>query len=693
MRLIALFTLSALGAFAQSCPGVLSPQVLNYTFPSYGTRGPSQTVSITTAGAWSFNGTNQNIAITASGATSGTGNATVYVYSPTANFQAPGSYTENDTFTINGATCGMQVNWTVTARTPYTYTNPLGIADNTLAGSSKTADAWVVGNDLIPMSQYGSLPGGSYLGGTRGSTFTMSEFGTHILTCTGPSRTILYASVSPWNANDTVLAVIDQFSNTYLIPYPSCAADHVQTLTPAVGTSQWIWDQSDPTVAYYFNANQVIKATCNFSTWVCTTNTSYYTFTGATTIGNGATDAASADGYIVFATDRDHAGSTAHPNLCWLRLSDAHDFCIDASINFPDMVTGGFNFVIGSQGFDSRTGKRYLITNTANGRFGPRYSLTTGGVVAFEDFMGVPPDGTNVPNPHPGVSYAEAYSDMSCPGGIVGARASSCVDTSQHSHMVQDMNGHQYYIAPNEMFLANKPAIGIWDLGDAESIMGKARQQSGGYDVGISFTQSGFTMGCNGQGWCWVHSIPTNVTSCLVTASATSGSNINLTLATACVATNDPIYVANVGTGCTNANGAVAANLVTISGTTLTIPAKTCEGGSGPANTGTVMKNSYQATSSYYNETFLLHILNGAPIEVRRIGPSLGVPFSNTRTGDSYWEEHGCVLSHNMQACAGTTNFGIPDNRLIFVATGLGIPSSSGGSTSKITMTGSATIH
>ncbi len=672
--LIGLFTASILTVidfttapvFGATCADMMSTQALSFTAPVYGPAGSYQAISLTPGlgNPWSItNGGSVSITKDITQATSGNGNTTVYSRVSNFGFRTVGTSTDTVQFTFgapNNLVCNLVNTIVTTARTNIDnagnpYTNPAGLADTALPGSSSSG-SWAVANDLVPGSNVGSIPGGSYLLPAQGSTATLPVWGATVRTCSPPNYRLPYSSFRNMNANNTAIIAIGPSNVLSLISFPACVT-HSFTLTPPldVTTDPPHWMPGHPTDAYYFNGNSIYKVVFNLSTYTAGTPTSVYTCAGATTISNGGTDDITEDGWLSFQSDRNcQTGSAAHPNLCTIDLSQSPPvaYCGDlgAVPGFAPGVSGGFNYTMQSRGFDSRTNKRYVWTNVnaPPPKYGPKYSLTRGATsLVFENIFSVTTEAGGPPYTNKVCTPSEQAVDW-------------CQDMEQHSVAVEDSAKRQYLVSaditPRDF---SGVGMGMIDLTVSDTTSTDALPGGGAtFLVPVNGAPAANYGSANG----WVSYNPDYgaIASCTITGAVTNGANIALTTTdNPCSAfiTGDPIRVDSVG-GCTNANGAYGS--VTVSGNQVTISGVNCNG-TYTAGTGVAYKNTYPATQSFRFETILSHISNNGAIRTIRLGDTLARPYSESYTGESYWENGKCTLSFDAQFLVCISNGGIAD--------------------------------
>lgn len=700
------------GSPPPTCSSLVSPQTLNFTADTkgaagyFGTHGFAQpyTVHLLQPGAtnnWSITRFTSNgiVDTDVNGATSGANvsgpvDFMMYPYvgdtnGSSAKLPATG-YSDSDDLTINGITCTISYTYDILPGWSTVYTNNVGIEDSSLPSTSKSGGQWtnwVQANDLVDPAAYGSLPGGTNLTPAPGATITLPvPFNFSMTTCTPPGYNTVYSSVVALNSDNTALYTISAGGVPTLFKFPCDGVPHSIALSPRNNGQSIMWDTSGlhPDTFYYFSTNEVRKVLVNLSTLTILSNASSgYAFAGAVNITAGDTDAMTEDGWVSFSTDRDHSGSTAHPNACLLDIGGGFvEHCIDISIDYPDiLVDGPPNFTLGSRGWSASTNKRYLITNSQDGVnphvHGPRYSLTSGATdLMFEGFLGLRPDVLGINS-----FLSAAYTDGTCLPAAMTGNIDRCVPADSHSDMGSDGLGHLYWLTADAGTLQTfRRGIGIIDLDAPTSMETMATQNGGGYSVALQFAaNSDAGLSCQ-HNWC----IANNMTGALghdwdvisfEITSCTNGGN-TCTLASApgsALQSNDPAVVSAVF-GCTQANGVFASNQITVTGTTLTLPGVTC----GSAGTGGhVYKNVYPAATSFNHELDAIRLMNGGGVEVRRIGNTLGLLGSSVPNSVNYYQHGQWSLSMDDQWACGNTNFGmLGSTQVVCIPTGLPLPQS-----------------
>ena len=156
-----------------------------------------------------------------------------------------------------------------------------------------------------------------------------------------------------------------------------------------------------------------------------------------------------------------------------------------------------------------------------------------------------------------------------------------------------------------------------------------------------------------------------------ITNASTSGGNINLTLdAAPSIATGDSVMVNGVA-GCTNANGVI--NNVSVSGTTVTLPGKTCNAPwSRPVTGAGILKNVAPAADPGHQDELMLFDftqINQRSLKVVRLAKTRAVTLNNV--GDSYYTQNHPVISMDGSLVVFQSNNRIPYNVGVFsIATG-----------------------
>ena len=652
MKFLAAFLLSVAALFGQTCASQMSTSSLTFNAPSYGPRGPAQTIALTPSagGAWSITSTPfspiRMIMNDATNNISGTGNATIYAYMfggtteqapvnglmATGTFQLPGpSGPQNCPFTITA---------NILARSTPTLTNNAGVADSALPRGSSSG-AWVMSgaNDLISPSQIGSLPGGSHLLPAWGSTITMPEWGTTLRNCSPgfadgqmAGFNNVYSSVAAMNSDDSLIYMQRHDGHNFFASFPACNAIHEVVASPTVAGSQWMWDRTHNNIGYYYYTNQIYTGTVNLSTFAVSTTASYtFACSGGScpaSIGSGSTDDLSDDGWLTFTSNMDHSGNTSNPMLCMIQVGVWLEHCsTDLATRMPNVLAAGTNYAMGSKGFSSVTGYRYAFTNPQNPgpnvNYGGIWKMKSGDTnLTFDKYMGLGSEIEGIPS-----GNASNYTDQTCIYPT-NATVNKCMDPNQHAATVADAAGHQYLVQAGG--LNGEENVGtsggnIFDFDASAANMTLSKAMGGGVDHAL--------LTCNGCGtevgssspWAYIrmNDAGTFITNWLITNAVTSGSTIVLTLDSAPGAglvTGNPASVNGVA-GCTNANGTYAS--VTVSGSTVTLPGVTCNGAYSSA-TGAIVNNTYPSSASFRQEVVAVKIVNGSPVEQHRIGSFLG---------------------------------------------------------------------
>lgn len=713
MKRLLLF-LAALPALSQTCGQLMSTQALTFNEPHYGPRAPGQLITVNLGLGptnWSRVGafTPYTFFADASNVNTNSTSTSVYVVlQGTVDAQAiANGYTENSTiqFDPGAIQCTITSTYNViaTGSANNRFTNNLGIPDSALAGATAPGGI-ILGYSLIPTSTIGSLPGGVDLRPANGATTVSAEWGTTIKRCGPDGYVHVYSSINALNSDNSVISTTAlRGGGLVLIDTATCTA-HTITGVANVNTIVWDWawkghvPQNNRAWAFSGVAtNTIIEITFNFSAWTATFTTPY-TYAGATVIGNGGTDDINNSGYIAYVTDKDHAGSTAHPNICALKIGAWSEICADFSSVYPDGVTNPPNNVELSKDFDSRTNKAYLITNTAGGTptYGPRYSFRVGDTsLTFEDYWGLEPE-ANLGNSFG--AFAAPW-PIGTPCSLALGQANRCVYTGSHAHTVADSAGRQYWAYDGGLIEPSSGAIALIDmsLGSAFQTISKYMPGvTGGFDIGLNVgavnsTTSPFNgeMGCV-QDWCVTTGITQTLTSWKITNVTAFGGTSTITLdcpsgtqawnGSSCVAsgntfvTGQSAVIGNVG-GCTQLNSATGwpGGSVTVSGSTVTITGTGNCPSSYTASTGGLAKNTYPGTFNYRQEVILLHVVNGSVIETRRIGNTYSQSFSDTYTeaGD-YWPRVGATPARDFSLVVVNSNGGKPDeDAILLMTTGL----------------------
>lgn len=672
-------------SFGATCASLnlLDKASLTFNLPSYGPRSVSQIVNIINNGghAYSLSGGSFATGFNAVPSQSGTGNDPIWAYvSGGADTQAPIN-NQNDTinFTINGTVCTLPIIYNILTapnRVAPLY-NALGIADSALIGCSSPG-AKILGCSQIAASVIGNLPGGVAKLPANNATVTLPEFNETIKNCSGTVGPVVhvYSSVDSLNADDSIMfAVTLPSANQELIDTGTCAA-HAVTLTGKnISTEPIYWDHTsgihigDPTKFWYFCGNQICQGVVNTSTWTVAI-THPYTFSGAATIYNGGTDDTSEDNWFVFITDRDHAGSTSHPQFCWAEpsysITPYFEHCIDYTLACTTCIANGINYAMQSRGVSPSFNKRYGWIQDQTLTTGTLYSLTTGATnPVFESHFGL------VPERPGGLPSSSAYNatSMVCFDPTI---LRLCIDAGAHSHSVQDAFRNQYWIPSTGQVTNDSYSQGLYalnlDMCQASNSQLCTLPVANGGGLSIIFwgDLGSWEVGCV-SGWCFTTQLSA-VTSFQINQAATSGSNIVLTLASAPgsgLQTNDPAYVGGVGPNCPNANGAWAANQITVSGPTVTLPLKTCT--STETNNGAIYKNVYPATANFRQEIVGVKYINNALTQIYRPGVTLASDFSADRINGGYYMKVGCSPSHSLKYLVCHTNDGIPESSKVIL--------------------------
>jgi hypothetical protein len=157
-----------------------------------------------------------------------------------------------------------------------------------------------------------------------------------------------------------------------------------------------------------------------------------------------------------------------------------------------------------------------------------------------------------------------------------------------------------------------------------------------------------------------------------LTNASTSGGDINLTLEAApSIATGDSVMVNGVA-GCTNANGVT--NDVRVSGSTVTLPGKTCKGPwSSPVIGAGILKNVPPAADPGHQDELMLFDftqIDQKSLKVVRLAKTRAVTLYNNMS-DSYYTQNHPVISMDGSLVVFQSNNRIPYNVGVFsIATG-----------------------
>lgn len=697
MRYLFLSIILSSAAWAQ-CSSLLVPQALTFVVPSYGPRGPSQTVALNPGPGNPYSTTSfGNVAINrdTAGGTSGTGNTTMYVYiGGSADQRAAGAQTDDTiTFSINGTSCPLTIHWSVAARALTTYTNNKGVPDTSLSGSSSSGN-WVSNsvsgavNDLIDPSALGSLPGGTNLRPALGGSITEPVFGTQVWNCTPSSTYTIYSSISAMNPDDTAFYADGPGGTPSFFVFPCDGVPHTPTLTPSSQQIMWQRNGTNNTVGFWAsdNSGRFSQVVLNLSNFTVTSQTTVYTFPcsggscASLSVSSGGTDDITPDNWTSFFTNMDSSGNTAHPQACLLDITNAQAHCIDISINYSVAVAQLPNFTLASKAFSPFTNKRYLITNCNNSgvcQHGPLYSYTqgAGGGLVFEHYMSIFPEMSGLPS-----GAAANYTTMACTGAAL--TADKCLYTGSHSGMAQDTQGRQYWCLVTGTQDINQLASGCFDLDAPETTASEASQLGGFLNfllpIGITVADIGF--GSSGD---WIlqtlsSSVNDATTYAVVSPGCvTSGSNINCTVSPtpgSGLVTGNQTNISGVG-GCTNANSLWAGGSITVASNVITISGVTCN--SAWTSGGYAYKNAYLPAISYRHELVATHLSNGKSVENRRIGTDFGLAGTADSVNDGYFAAGQGNLSISRKYAVVNSNWGNPgDSHVTIFATGIPAASS-----------------
>jgi hypothetical protein len=703
-----------------TCANLLSTQSLTFNEPRFGPRAPAQLITANLSlgpTSWTRTSIGQVYSFFSDASDLSTGSTSTSIFVVlfgNADSQAVANgYTDvaGIQFNPGAINCVINITYNVVANgnASNQFTNMLGIADSALTNAT-TPGGPVTGYSLIPTTTIGSLPGGSDQRPANGATMVSAEFGTSIKRCSPTGYVHLYSSISPLNSDNTVIAATPlRGGGLALIDTGTCTAHNI--VLAGVTTIQWdfAWSGHVPlnNRAWSFLNNTVIEITFNFGTWTATSTTPH-TFSGATVIQNGATYDMNNQGYLSYVTDKDHAGSTAHANICAVKIvpgagSWPDNPCRDLSLEYPDGITFPPNNTGITWDVDSRTGKIYMNANTGSGQkhYGPRYSFTPGdAALAFEGYWGISPEATITGG---GFDGAKLPLGTACTLALGQATPdTNCIYTGSHSAFAGDAAGRQYWVVGSAL---KEPSVGAALTVDAsfssatDTTSKYMPGAGGGLDVILNVgSGAGYNgeMGCI-QDWCITTMVTEVVTSWKITNVTVAAGTATITLdcpsgsqawnGSSCVAsantfvTGNSAVIGNVG-GCTQLNSATGwpGGSVTVSGSTVTITGTGASPGCYTASTGTIAKNTYPTTYNYRDEVLLLHIVNGSTIETRRLGNRYQQNFSDTYTEGNYYTLVGCALSHDLKFAVCNSNGGKPDeDAILLMSTGILTPSTATG--------------